>query len=162
MFIVACIYAFGVRGNFLENDFWIPPPPPLLSILYMNIFLIYSKLVWIIGHVAAALAPLKPLKRPCSKESCKVAGTTLFYFENIAQWYMFKSGSFRAVFSNRPCEWLNSSAKFDFSYNRLHFNFASPYLVFNFQSFIVAPCQFNFNSKVTRDSVRLVTSVKPV
>ena len=52
MFIVACIYAFGVRGNFLENNFWIPP------ILYMNIFLTSSKLVWIIGHVAAALAPL--------------------------------------------------------------------------------------------------------
>ena len=88
MFIVACIYAFGVRGNFLENYFWIPPPPPLLSILYMNIFLIYSKLVWIIGHVAAALAPLKPLKRPCSKESCKVAGTTILFREHCTMVYV--------------------------------------------------------------------------
>ena len=47
-------------GNFLENDFW--TPPPLLSILYMTIlFFIFNKLVYIfriIGHVAAALGPL--------------------------------------------------------------------------------------------------------
>ena len=39
MFIVACIYAFGFRGNFLENDFWIPPlPPPPFNFVHDHFF----------------------------------------------------------------------------------------------------------------------------
>ena len=45
------------RERFLDP----PPRPPLLSILYMTIFFIFNKLVYIfriIDHVAAALGPL--------------------------------------------------------------------------------------------------------
>ena len=45
-------------GNFLENDFWTPPPP--INFVHDHIFYFFSKLVCIfriIGYVAAALGP---------------------------------------------------------------------------------------------------------
>ena len=48
------IYSFTFLdfGNFLENEFWTPPPP---SIFYMR-YNVYQ--MDIIGHVAAAPGPL--------------------------------------------------------------------------------------------------------
>ena len=40
-------------GNFLENDFW-TPPPPLLTILYMDL---KWKKILNVRHVAAELGP---------------------------------------------------------------------------------------------------------
>ena len=57
---IICLFE-PAKGNFPENDFWTPPAPPLLSILYMTIFF-YFQQISVHTHVAVLILILKALK----------------------------------------------------------------------------------------------------
>ena len=61
-------------------------PPPLLSILYMIIFLFFSKLVYIfriIGFVAAVLGPLAFASRSARPRRARGPNLTLNMYTNL-------------------------------------------------------------------------------